>query len=386
MTDPARCRTDEHGISLIEMIIAMMVLSVALLAFAQVLIGSLRATREAEDTQVVTAASMEMIENLVGLDWDEAALYANDVAAADTRWSDRLDGGGTFDGHQLVTMSGPASVAERDPEVPTPSWTVTRDGLDYTYDLYPVWVDRSAGGGDGVDDTKRFVVIATWTDPVRGPQELRTVGERAPTQAEAGSNASGGRFLLKYATPTLVTADATTGQIDKVAFNARTNVPLSGAVTGTFSWYEPLVDGSGTVTGYAERTETVTLNPTTAAVGGVGGSSSRASSTVAWATCRRTASTASRTRTSSSSSAGPPLAVGRTSPLRSPSRSPAAPTTPGPRRRAPVRRPRRARHESTTPSTTATPPTPRSRPSPCRPSASAPTGASCSRPWSSRSR
>lgn len=255
--------------SLIEMVVAMFVLSVAMLAFAQVLIGSMRATREAQDTQVVTAASMEAIETLTGLDWAEAALYANDVAAADARWADRLDEAGTFDGHELVTIAGPASDAERDPEVPKPTWPVSRDGLDYTFDLYPIWLDRSATA-DGVADTKRFVIVASWTDPVRGPQELLSASERAPTQAEAGSTSTGARFILKYASPSLVNVNSTSGQMDgKVAFAARTNVPLSGAVTATLRWEEPVVDADGNVT-YEPVVEDIDLGPTTAAAGGTG--------------------------------------------------------------------------------------------------------------------
>lgn len=270
MTTASRRSSDELGMSLIEVVVAMFILSVAMLAFAQVLIGSARATREAQDTQVVSAVSMETIETLTGLDWHEAALYANDVAGADARWSSRLDGSGDFEGMELVTVAGPASAADRDPEIPTPSWTVTRDGLDYTFDLYPVWLDRSATA-DGIADTKRFVIVASWTDPLRGDQELRTASERAPTQAEAGSTSTGARFLLKTASPSLVDVDGTTGQMnDKVSFAARTNVPLSGSVTATLTWDEPTLDADGNVTGYNTITETVTLGPTTAAASGVG--------------------------------------------------------------------------------------------------------------------
>lgn len=258
MTQLLRRRGDEDGMSLVEMMVAILVLGIALAALAQALISSLRATREAQSTQVVTAAAMEMIEELHARDWNEATLYEADISTADTRWSHRVASDGTFEGLELVTREGPTTNADRNDEIPQPSWTETRDGITYTFDFYPVWVNRSADTGDGAVDTKRFVVITSWDDPIRGGQELRTAAERAPTQGEAASNSVGARFLLKYATPDPVDADPAVGTLERIDFKARTNVDLTGTVTATMEWDEPFEDAEGNVT-YQPASESITL-------------------------------------------------------------------------------------------------------------------------------
>lgn len=252
---------EEDGTSLIEMMIAILVLGVAMTALAQTLIQSLQATRESQDVQVVTAGVQGIIEDLQSLDWSTAALYSVDIAAADARWSDRLDGAGQLDGADVVRVTGPSTPTDRDNQIPRPHETATTDGTAYTYDVYPVWVDRSQVLG--AVDTKRFVVIASWNDPIGGAQELRFEAERAPSQAEAGSNSSGGRFIFTLASPDPVDANTSDGTIDQsISIQARSNVGMNAFVTATLEWNEPRLNAGGTLVGYDAVSQNVTLNGT----------------------------------------------------------------------------------------------------------------------------
>ena len=259
----------EDGLSLIEMMVAILVLGVALTAFAQVLMGSLRATREARDTQIVTAASMELIEEMLALPWSEAALYEGEISAAPSTWSARLDSATVFDGEALITRPGPVDDASRHPAVPHPSQTEVRDGVEYTFDVYPVWVDRSQAADD-IDDTKRFVVVASWDDPVRGPQVLETSAERAPSQAEAGSTASGVRFMSTYASPSPVNTQPDGSLPSDISLVARSNRGLLGSVEGVASWEAPTFDAGGTHTGWQTVEQDVTLDAALIAPDGSG--------------------------------------------------------------------------------------------------------------------
>lgn len=253
---------EQDGTSLIEMMIAILVLGIAMSALAQTLIQSLGATREAQDVQVVTAGIQGVIEDLQSLEWTTAAIYSGDKAAADARWTNRLDASGDFEGLDIVERAGPVSAADRDTRLPLPHTTEDIDGNVYTFDLYPVWVDRSAIP-DGAVDTKRFVVIASWTDPVRGDQELRFEAERAPSQAEAGSTSSGGRFVFTLASPDPIDANPADGTIaQSITIQARSNVGMAAFITATLTWNEPVVDANGTVTGYVAAIQDVTMSGT----------------------------------------------------------------------------------------------------------------------------
>lgn len=258
MTTAARSR--DEGMTLVETLVGMLVLGISLTALAALMVGNVRSVAHSQATAAATAASLELVETMQSLDWGAALLYANDTTAAGDdrdRWRARLAPDGRFEGHDLATIPGPAGPADRDPAVPLPSSVHVVDGTSFAIDLYPTWVDRS---GDGAPDTKRFVVVASWVDPVVGPRELRTEAERAPTQDEAVATSGGARFLHASASPTPVHTDDE-GELDgHVDLRARTNVGLVGPVTATLRWRAPVVDDDGVLTGWVEASEIVTLD------------------------------------------------------------------------------------------------------------------------------
>ncbi len=198
----------DDGMTLTEMLVAMLIIGVAMTALAGSLTSSLRSLSNAERETVATATVMQLLEQRQSTSWDEAGVYEADQTGTGgtdpARWAARLDGSGKYDGMDIVTILDPPTPADRDPLVREPWFTETRQGAEFTVDVYPVWVDLS---GDGVSDAKRFIAVAAWTNRFGGSRELVTVSDRSPTQSEAVSTGSGSRILQTSIVPAVVYLD-----------------------------------------------------------------------------------------------------------------------------------------------------------------------------------
>lgn len=243
--DSSRGTADE-GFSLVELMVSMVLMGVVFSALAGTLVTSLRSLNHTERETVATATVLEVIEEAASLPWELAVVYAGDAAASGDdgeRWRSRLDAGGTYEGRVLITEPGPATPADRDVRVPLPFRNITRGADTYALDLYPTWVDLT---GDGVDDAKRFTVVASWTDRFGTSRELVTVSDRAPTQNEAYSTNSGTRVLYASTTPSPVTLDGDTGlTTEDVVIEVRFNADVS-TVQASFTALQ--ADGSALAT------------------------------------------------------------------------------------------------------------------------------------------
>ncbi len=74
-------RDEEDGISLIEMMVSLLLIAVALSAFASVLITSLRTTSRNEEQVNATALAQQVIEELQATDWESAGHYEDDLTS-----------------------------------------------------------------------------------------------------------------------------------------------------------------------------------------------------------------------------------------------------------------------------------------------------------------
>lgn len=158
---------DEAGMTLIEVMIAMLLLTVVLSALAGVLITSLRALHGNETRARANALANEVLEDLQGRAWEEVGFLASDAGF-------RAD----FDGEDTVVVdSDDAGGAER----PLPQQTVTRDGIDYDVRTDITWVDDAATGTE--HDYKRFRVSLSWTD-LGQARDVTHAATRAPSPAE----------------------------------------------------------------------------------------------------------------------------------------------------------------------------------------------------------
>lgn len=169
----------EDGVSLIEMLVAILILGIALAAFASSMVSSLQAVARDQRLVVANALATEVVENLQGLSWENAGLY-EDEATSEL-------GGTTFEGEDLVLISGSRPVGGS--PVPAPVRTETRDGIDYTVTTAVTWVDDDAddvGSDDETgdsDDYKRFVVELEWS--LRGnTRDLRVTALRSAETRE----------------------------------------------------------------------------------------------------------------------------------------------------------------------------------------------------------
>ena len=82
MNDPTYSKTsignaaDERGSSLIEVLVATLIFTIAFLNIAEMVIYSVAVTRNADMTTTLTAAAVDKLEELRSLDYDDAGLAA----------------------------------------------------------------------------------------------------------------------------------------------------------------------------------------------------------------------------------------------------------------------------------------------------------------------
>jgi prepilin-type N-terminal cleavage/methylation domain-containing protein len=208
---------DEAGMTLAEVMVAILVLGIVLSGFAAVIMTSLRAITQSEREVRATSLAQQSIEELQSIEWDAAGLYTNEVAAAPTGWN----GGNTstYDGDDLVLLPTLAPDA-RLSQVPTPRYEVVHDTVPYTVDRFITWVD---GDGDGTRETKRFTAVVTWPNRSGEIRTLRAVGDRVPTQSEAPSTSVGTRVLSISGAPDPSALDADGRNLEPLSVTVRLN-------------------------------------------------------------------------------------------------------------------------------------------------------------------
>lgn len=164
---------DEQGMTLVEVMVALVIVGVVLSALASALGTTLRAVRGQEATTQATAAINDILEEVNRVDYDEAVLC---TTTATTEFS-----GTTFEGENLVLSAAPCGASD---EV-LARRTVTRDGRDYDVRTAITWADDAADGlgtsadANGTQDIKRIVVDVSWASDGR-PRSARNMAFRAP--------------------------------------------------------------------------------------------------------------------------------------------------------------------------------------------------------------
>lgn len=174
-----RLAEDDEGISLVEMLIAVIIVGVALTALSSVLISSLQAVARAEEVTTSTALGNELLEEFQSLDFRKVALYQSEAEAF-------YPGLTHPSGEALVLIS---DASPRDPDVPAPSRVIERNGTTFTVETAITWRDDPADGEaaadvDGPEDVKHIRATVRW-QPLRGSQRSFVVqARRAPTPGD----------------------------------------------------------------------------------------------------------------------------------------------------------------------------------------------------------
>lgn len=159
-------RAGEEGLTLVEMLVAIVVIGFVLMAMAGVAFASLRSVQTTERVTAATHLGGELLESYAALSYDELGLYST---AATTAFA-----GSTFDGAALVLFP---DALTPDPRIPEPERTIARNGVDYAVETAVVWVDDPAT--TTAQDYKRVVVTLSWTS-AGSPQTTRVEALRAP--------------------------------------------------------------------------------------------------------------------------------------------------------------------------------------------------------------
>lgn len=164
---------DEGGLTLVEMMVAIMLIGIIMMAMASVLVTSAYSIRGSERVVHSTQLGNQMVEELLALPFEHAALYEDDA-------EDHY-GGSTFEDKDLVLLPEPDDIDDREPRVPAAVRTVEHEGIEFTVETAVVWVDDD--GTDEAQDYKRLVIMLTWEH--RGEERTaRTEAMRSPDPAE----------------------------------------------------------------------------------------------------------------------------------------------------------------------------------------------------------
>lgn len=162
-----RFADDEAGVSLVEMLVAILILGIVLGAMAQSLTGSLFSVQGQERQVQATGQLQQSMEQVHGVAWENAGLCET---VATTYF------GGTTYTHQpgtpdevtedLVILDDTHATCAGTPLI-VPTQTVTRQGVDYTVETVVSWTDDPNDDVSGTDpnstqDLKHVLVTVTW--------------------------------------------------------------------------------------------------------------------------------------------------------------------------------------------------------------------------------
>ncbi|MFU8840023.1 MAG: type IV pilus modification PilV family protein [Nitriliruptoraceae bacterium] len=191
-----RHRHDQAGMSLVEVLVAILLLGVILSASASSLIQFSRTAADNERRVQATALLNRLHEELQALPWTDAVLYDEELAdlldayEAETEggeWTgtsalDDLEFDGTawyFEGEEVVVLPGPGTDGRRSGvPVPTEVEDIVVDGRSYEVVRLITWNQRDP-------QVKRFTTIVRWRLYNRVYEE-RFFSLRAATASEAG--------------------------------------------------------------------------------------------------------------------------------------------------------------------------------------------------------
>lgn len=226
--EPMRDRSrDEGGLTLVEMMVAILVIGVILTTLASVLVTTLRTIVHNERETAATALAQQEIERLQAAPWEQAGLLEDEVADPPPDWAARVTDG-TFEGEELVLIAPPEGAEARPAQAPrleSDLADLEMDTFDFTVHRYVTWVDRT---GNDVPETRRFTVIVSWS--VLGIDRAITAsGERSPTQSESEADEYGLRILNFWRSPDPASLDESGELLSGLTIEVRLNAGISSA-------------------------------------------------------------------------------------------------------------------------------------------------------------
>lgn len=175
---------DEAGMTLIEVLVAMFILTTAVVAIAAAAAQGLSVTRIARDRDAATAAASTQLEQMRSLPFDEVA-HAATVPSSDPYIDGTVCSGAAFDSDD--GGSAPAEAIHVSPGgAITDALRVQTQGRITVHTYITGYHDPDATTGACATDGKRITVIATWSDPTGGEREVRQSTVLAETGGRGG--------------------------------------------------------------------------------------------------------------------------------------------------------------------------------------------------------
>ncbi len=190
---------DEQGMTLVELLVAILILGVVFAGVATFLVNSARIGLTNEQRVLSTGVVSQLQEEMQGAQWHELALYEEELDALEDMDVIEIEGldldadPPTYEGRDLAALPGPdnSTCPSDKPEcgrrsaVPRPAGEVERDGQTYQVARLVSWIDRGIDDPDRVGDTKRVTTFVAWQVGGRWTVE-RFDSERAATEQELG--------------------------------------------------------------------------------------------------------------------------------------------------------------------------------------------------------
>ena len=167
---------DQQGMTLVEVMIALVIIGFVFTALASVLATSMRSVRGQESMTQATGAINDILEEAQRVEYDEAVLCSTEATAA--------FGATAFEGEDLVVSPHVCS----EPDRVRAERQVDRDGRTYEVRTAITWADDDGDGTgaadvDSTQDIKRVVVDVSWTTDGR-TRTARNMAYRAPQYLE----------------------------------------------------------------------------------------------------------------------------------------------------------------------------------------------------------
>jgi Tfp pilus assembly protein PilV len=166
---------DEEGVSLVETLIALMILAFVMMAMASTTVTSLAAVRSNERQTYADQMGNDVIEHIQGLSYENVAFYACDFAACSPPANTVVRAG-----------TRPAGSPAPLPGAQNRSVQSATSVLTYTTTTELLWADDPADGTSalGTDssprDYKSINVTVSWPDGAGEPSTMRFDARRTP--------------------------------------------------------------------------------------------------------------------------------------------------------------------------------------------------------------
>jgi type II secretory pathway pseudopilin PulG len=155
----ARLRHEEDGISLVEVLVAIVVLGLIMGAMARTLTSSLFSVQGQQAQVRATALVQELLEEAAGVAWADLGLCKSEAIGMHPT-GDYTHGDGTTE--PLVLIPDSSSLCDPLDDAPVRAErTHDRDGIEYRTTTVVSWTDEDGLGSP--DDLKHVMVLADWT-------------------------------------------------------------------------------------------------------------------------------------------------------------------------------------------------------------------------------